>query len=157
VIRRIEWYHGVVLSRLVRGVRFPIRISTHPRCRSAYEVNDSAALYVKYSTSRMGPWLFVFKRAHHAEIAELSRIREAVFLVLVCGAEGIVCLASRDYERALAAGEESDGWIRAVRGHRTKFTVTGSGCLKAQVSDDEFPTKVYAALGPSEVGMASPP
>jgi hypothetical protein len=148
VIREIERYHGVVLSRLVRGARVPIRIVADPKCRSAYQLNGKVVLYVKYSTNRMSPWSFVFKPEHHTEIATLARGYQAVFVLLVCGTEGIACLAAEDYERVLMADEGFSEWVRVARRPRTMFIITGGGGLNTRrIGDNEFPMKVLAALG----------
>jgi len=93
-IKAIELFHGVVLTRLIRGDR-PISLKMFEfnadASSSAYIVNDEVSLYIKHSKSprerqRKGyncAWLFTFSPEHLAELRSLGADK-AVYTAFVC-------------------------------------------------------------------------
>jgi hypothetical protein len=148
MIRKVEYYHGAVLARLVRAEeQRAIAIRLHPGCRSAYVLDERIALYVKYSTNRLSPWTFAFGVDHQAEIARLQDEFREVLVALVCGLDGVACLRGFEYQRVLDDDPRSGEWIRVARSPRQKYAVTGSDQRQVfKVGDNEFPAKVYAAV-----------
>jgi hypothetical protein len=147
MIRDNERYHGVVLSRLVRGAEAMVRVAVHPRLRSAYIVNREAALYVKFSTSRLSPWSFVFSQRHHAELAYLREEFALTLVALVCGGDGIVCLTAAEYLDLVENGSRLGEWVRVSRGPRARYAVSGSSGRPAhRISNSEYPAKLLRAL-----------
>lgn len=154
MIRQVERYHGVALARLVRA-ESAVTVGTraHEDYRSVYTVNGRVALYVKYSTSRLSPWSFAFKAEHQQEIATLLKEFADAFITLVCGADGIACLSGSEYRQLLGDDPGSGEWIRVARSPRQKYAVSGSeGGRVCRIGDNEYPTKVYAALRRANVG-----
>ncbi len=149
MIRRVEQYHGIALARLVRGeLALTVGARSHEDYRVVYTVNDRVALYVKYSTSRLSPWTFGFKIEHQDEIRQLRAEFEDVFVTLVCGLDGIACLAGVEYQRMLDDDAKSGEWIKVSRGPRQKYAVSGSdGRTVFKIGDNEYPAKVHAAIG----------
>jgi hypothetical protein len=148
VIGEVERHHGAALARLVRHPEAPsIEIRAHGEQRSAYVLGERIALYVKYSTSRLTPWRFAFRVEHQQEVAELRAQFEHVFIVLVCGFEGIVCLSAEEYQRVLDDDPRRGEWIKARRGPRQKYSVSGSDDREAfKIADNEYPMKVFDAI-----------
>jgi hypothetical protein len=147
MIRETEQYHGVVLSRLIRGAGGMVRVAAHPELRSAYIVNRRAALYVKFSTSRLSPWSFVFSQRHHTELACLRDEFGLMLVALVCGGDGIVCLTTAEYLDLVENGTRLGEWVRVSRVPRARYAVSGSGGRPAQrISSSEYPTKLLRAL-----------
>lgn len=143
MIRDIERYHGAVLARLIRGGgAYAIQCKIHPRFRSAYVLDRSVAIYVKYSTSRLSPWKFGFKTEHRHEIDSLADEFFEVFVGLACGFDGIACLDADEYFRL-----GSSDSIRVARGPRQKYALSGGNEKNVlRVGNNEFPAKVHAAI-----------
>jgi hypothetical protein len=120
----------------------------HGACRSAYVLEERVGLYVKYSTNRMSPWGFSFHIDHQQEISMLRDEFDHVFVVLVCGFDGIACLTSHEYQRVLDDDPKDGEWIRVARLPRQKYSITGSDDRTVhKIGDNEYPAKVYQALG----------
>jgi len=141
--REFEFYHGVVLSRLVHASQ-PVSVELYPTSsNSSYVVNKKVGLFVKYSKKRLTPWNFSFKKEHQDEILEMKNKLYEVFLVLVCHDDGIVTLSFEETKHVLDEIHEDVEWIRVARKPRAKYTITGSdGKLKYKIGDNEFPKKV---------------
>jgi hypothetical protein len=149
VIKQVEFYHGAVLARLVRGrISQGVTIRAYEAGRSGYILNESIGLYVKYSANRLTPWSFNFSSEHQEEISNLKSECTTLFVALVCGEDGIACLSQLEYRALLDDQFESTGWIKVSRRTREKYLLTGSDAQrKFKVGDNEFPSKVHEALG----------
>ncbi len=147
MIREVEFYHGAALARLCRADGpAGVSISRHEAGRSAYVINGHVGLYIKYSSKRLSPWQFSFSRAHQREIAAMIEECTAVFVVLVCGSDGIACLSEEELHRVLDDDFGAMEWVKAARRSREKYSITGSdGRRVFKVGDNEFPAKVFAA------------
>lgn len=147
MIREVEFYHGAALARLCRkSLDESHSIQHHGASRSAYILDDTVALYVKHSTKRMSPWPFSFAREHQEEIAQLGRDYSAIFVVLVCGSDGIACLSEAELQRVLDDDYRAMEWVKAARRSREKYSITGSDGRKLfKVGDNEYPSKVLEA------------
>ena len=148
MIRQVEYYHGAALARLCRESHSPgISIRIHEDCRSAYILEERVALYLKYSTNRLSPWTFSFQVGHQEEIASLREEYHDVFVVLLCGLDGIACLTGTEYQRVLDDDPNAGEWIKAARQPRQKYSITGSDDRKVcKIGDNEYPAKIYAAI-----------
>ena len=72
-----------------------------------------------------------------------------IFVVLVCGEDGIACLSKAEYSALLDDEFEPVEWIKAQRMAREKYTLSGSDSSKPfKVGDNEYPLKIYSALNP---------
>lgn len=147
MIREFEFYHGVVLSRLVHG-KVPVQIHTYPtESNASYVLNNSVGLYIKHSTKRMTPWRFSFQQKHQNEIQEMKDKFDEVFLVLVCGDDGVVTLSFKELKKILDEQHDEVEWIAVSRRPREKYTVSGSdGKLKYKIGENEFPSKILKKI-----------
>lgn len=147
MLREFEFYHGVVLSRLVHG-KMPVQIHTYPTDSNAsYVLNGTVGLYVKHSTKRMTPWRFSFQKKHQNEIQEMKEKFNEVFLILVCGDDGVVALNFGELKKILDEQHEEVEWVAVSRGPHEKYAVSGSdGKLKHKISENEFPSKVLKEI-----------
>jgi len=147
MLREFEFYHGVVLSRLVHS-NIPVQI--HPfstESNASYILNESIGLYIKHSTKRMTPWRFSFQKKHQNEIQEMEKRLDDVFLILVCGDDGIVTLSYNELKKILDKQHDEVEWISILRRPREKYTVTGSdGKLRYKIGENEFPDKILNVL-----------
>ena len=147
MIRQVEQYHGAALARLLRSGAEPISIGLHPDYHSAYVIEGIVAVYVKYSTSRLTPWAFVFRPEHQDEIDELCNEFKETFVALVCGTDGVACLDSAEYAHVLDDGSSTSEWVRVSRGPRQRYAVTGGdGQRICRIGNSEYPRKVYTAI-----------
>lgn len=151
MIKEFEFFHGLVFARILHGSDRPISIETYPTpSNSSYIVNGNVGLYVKYSSKRMTPWRFSFKKEHQDELAEMHGKLKDVFLVLVCNDDGVVCLSYEEVKQLLDDDHGATEWISAKRNPRQMYEVKGSdGELDFKIGANEFPAKIFArAKGP---------
>jgi hypothetical protein len=115
-----------------------------PGSNSAYILDDSIGIYIKYSSKRMTPWRFTFSPQHSAEIEKLRASTPEIFGVLVCNDEGVVCLSHAELKTVLDDRDENHQWISATRHKREMYSVEGSdGRLRLKVGANDFPRKLF--------------
>lgn len=111
---------------------------------SSYILNDKVGLYIKYSAKRMSPWRFSMQQEHQDEILEMKNNLSEVFLLLVCGEDGIVTLGFNELKVILNDAHSAVEWISASRNPRKEYTIKGSdGKLARKVGKTDFPKKVF--------------
>ncbi len=150
MIKEFEFYHGVVLTKLVQNTKsFGVKIRPYPTDSNAsYIVDNDIGLYVKYSSKRMSPWRFSLQRIHQQEIVKMKNDLRDVFLVLVCGEDGLVTLS---YQELTAIWNDNKNlkWISAARSPRKEYTIKGSdGILNRKVGKSDFPRKIFESETP---------
>ena len=147
MIKDFQLYHGAVFTNLIHG-DIPINIKIYEKgSNAAYVLNDSVGLYIKHTKSRMTPWPFTFKQEHQDEIRQMKDTLNEVFLVLVCGKDGIVALSFKELKNILDKVHEDTEWLRVSRHPGKMYTISGSdGKLKHKVGDNKFPDKILASL-----------
>jgi len=148
MVREFEFYHGAALARLIHG-RKNISIQQYSAATSnaSYVINGQIGLYLKHSTSRLSPWVFTFKKEHQDEIEEMRAALDDVFVVLICGKDGMACLSHEELKLALDDDHGVVEWLRAARRTREKYAISGSdGRLKTKIGENEFPSKVIARI-----------
>lgn len=148
MVREFEFYHGAALARLIHG-RKDISIKQYSATTSnaSYVINNQFGLYLKHSTSRLSPWIFTFKQEHQDEIQEMKTAFNDVFVVLICGRDGMACLSYDELKLALDDDHEAVEWLKAARRTREKYAISGSdGKLKTKIGDNEFPSKITTRL-----------
>jgi len=145
MIRDFEFYHGLVFARILHGTQRPLSLRPFQSAsNAAYVVNDSIGIYIKHSAKRMTPWRFTFRKEHQKEIDFLKASFEKVFLVLVCGDDGVVCLSYTELKRILDNQHGLIEWISATRHKREMYSVKGSnGELDFKIGQSEFPNKMF--------------
>ena len=95
----------------------------------------------------MTPWRFSFQQKHQNEIREMKERFNEVFLVLVCGDDGVVTLGYDELKKILDEQHNEVEWIAVARRPREKYTVTGSdGKLRYKIGENEFPDKILKVL-----------
>ena len=144
MIKEFEFFHGVIFSRILHGVKKNLSIRPYPTPDNAsYVINDNIGLYVKYSTKRLTPWRFSFQKRHQDEILEMKNKFGEVFLLLVCNKDGVVVLSFDELKCILDESHENVEWVSASRRRGEKYTVCGSnGKLKFKVGIKDFPGKI---------------
>lgn len=145
MIKEFEFYHGAALVRLLYGSDREVIIESFPsESNASYIINKSIGLYIKHSAKRMSPWRFSFSQEHRDEISEMKKGLDKVFLLLVCGEDGIVSLSFDEFKMI---ANETNGlveWVSVVRNKNTEYAVEGSdGFLGYKISKKEFPGKLF--------------
>lgn len=146
MIKDFEFYHGVVLSKLIHGTNEQVSIKAYPSASNAsYILNECVGLFVKHSTKRMSPWRFSFQKVHQEEMLEMRNNLKEVFLILVCGDDGVVTLSFDEVKKILDDSHEQVEWISAARNPRKEYTIKGSdGSLGKKVGKSDFPRNVLS-------------
>ena len=136
-------YHRVALARLIADASEEVTIAPLKRTsRCAYAVND-IAIFVKYSTSRLSPWKFGFSDDQRTELEELATEFPAIWIVLVCGGEGILTVPWVDVLADLL--KEKDGGafsLQASRRKHEKFRLSGARETPLRISENDFPARL---------------
>lgn len=145
MIKEFEFYHGLVFARILHSLQRPVSIAPyHSSSNASYVISGGIGLYIKYSTKRMTPWRFSFKREHQEEITEMRAKFGRVFLVLVCNDDGIVCLSYEELKKILDEHHDPVEWVSAKRHPREMYAVKGSnGALEFKIGANEFPHKLF--------------
>lgn len=148
MIREFEFYHGAALARLIHGYEgLGVEQYSAATSNASYVIDNKLGLYLKHSTNRLSPWTFTFKREHQQEIEEMREKLSDVFVVLICGKDGMACLSFNELKLALDTEFGPVEWIKAARRTREKYTISGSdGKLKTKIGENEFPTKIITRL-----------
>ena len=142
-MRNIDFFHGVVLSRIVQN-----RSACFKKYRgnnSAYIINNQIGVYIKYSSKRMSPWSFSFSKVHINEIKDMKNKLEKIFVTLICDDNGICCLDYNEFCTTISIENKYfPKWIKASRLKGEKYSVSGSdGKLKYKIGNSDFPQKIY--------------
>jgi hypothetical protein len=145
MIREFEFFHGLVLARILHGAQRPLTVRAFQSASNAsYVVNDAIGIYIKYSAKRLTPWRFTFKKEHQAEIDLMRSKLTNVFLLLVCNDDGVVCLEYSELRQILDDQIDPIEWISATRHKRQMYAVKGSnGKLDFKIGQNDFPEKIF--------------
>lgn len=112
------------------------------KSRSSYIVSlqdKSVGVYIKYTKKRTTPWQFTFSKEHQDEIVEMNDKLGEVFLILVCGEDGIVLLTFAEFRSALDEMHEAFENITVNRPKRGRYGVSGhNGKLKHKIQNNDF-------------------
>jgi len=151
MIKEFEIYHGVVFSRLFNASSATICVASYPSSSNASYFlkygKRSAGMYIKHCSKRLTPWRFTFLQEHQEEISRMKEEFGEVFLVLVCGQNGIVVLNYCELKSILDYDHDPAEWVSVARGKRQMYTVKGKdGVLDCKVGETDFPRKILDYL-----------
>lgn len=149
MIKEFEFYHGAVLAILLHGSGRSISVEPFPSPSNAsYIMDKSLGLFIKHSTKRMSPWRFSFSKEHQDEILEMKNKLGEVFVLLVCGEDGVVALSFQELKEVLNETHDPVEWISAARNRNKEYTIKGSdGSLEYKISKKDFPRKLFEGRG----------
>ena len=145
MIKDFEFFHRAVFARILHSSQQVVSLSAFPSPSNAsYVVNETFGIYIKYSTKRMTPWRFTFRKEHKEEIDLMKRLFNEVFLILVCNDDGLVCLDYSELMDILENQRDRMEWISASRHKREMYTVKGpNGQLDLKVGQKDFLEKLF--------------
>jgi hypothetical protein len=84
------------------------------------------AVHIKHSSKRLSPWSFSFSIEQLREFVTLRRQAESVWLVLVCGPDGIVTLSLEEFVSITGSRPGGVASVRVDRGRREMYRVNGN-------------------------------
>lgn len=144
MIKEFEFYHGVVFTRLIHQGQ-SISIKPFPtEGNASYVLNEYIGIYIKHSTKRLSPWRFSFQKEHQDEILQMKSQLSDVFLILVCGEDGVVTLNYDELKKILDESHDEVEWISATRNRNQEYRIKGSdGMLSYKVGKSDFPKKIF--------------
>ena len=97
-INQDHLYHGAALTQIAEHEQFTainaVRVNKRPH-RSAFRINDSHCVYLKYATKPTKPhdeYIFTFLEAHLDDLKQLSKKSDKLFVALVCVEDHEICL-----------------------------------------------------------------
>lgn len=151
MIKEFEIYHGIVFARLFNTSPIAIRVASYPSSSNAsYFLTNgdrTVGIYIKHCSKRLSPWRFTFLKEHQDEISKMKAEFDELFVVLVCGKNGIVILNFTELKLILDHNHESAEWICIARGKREMYTVKGKdGALDCKIGEADFPRKILDYL-----------
>jgi hypothetical protein len=89
--------HGAALTHIAEHTQFTaintVRI-TGALSRSAFRINDSIGIYLKYALEPKAPsadYIFTFNKDNKSELTSLSRQYERLFIIMVCYKHRQIC------------------------------------------------------------------
>ena len=97
-INQDHLYHGAALTQIAEHEQFTainaVRVdgSAH---RSAFRINDSACVFLKYATKPRPPYdeyTFTFNASHMDDLEVLRNKGDKIYLALVCVEDSEICL-----------------------------------------------------------------
>lgn len=137
------FFHGSALVRVAQDSKtYGIKLYSG---NNGYLVNDVACIYLKHSSKRLSPWTFTFLPEHIKEVAEIRKQIKDVYIVLICGSDGICCLNFNELSQLVLIGDfDKSKHIRISRSRGEKYGVSGSdGKLNHKIGNSDFPRKIF--------------
>lgn len=136
MIKDSSRYYGAAISSLVdlcaHDLRIGKPISSFP---GVYLVDEKIPIYIKYSTSRRGPWTFNFQRSHQEIEQSLFLQYGECIIMFVCGKDGIAALRHADFRTLLDEEFEDQESVSIRRKHNEMYNIRGkNGPLGKKVS-----------------------
>lgn len=123
-----EQYHGAAIREIIVETNRPLRICAsddHGRV-NAFILEGNIGIYIKHSSKRLPPWQFVYTNDNLLELQRLARLCERVWLLHVCGRDGIVAISTVEFETINATDAETTRFVRVDRDRNTMYRVNGT-------------------------------
>jgi hypothetical protein len=129
-------YYGAVFSRVIDFSDDAISIQKASMdCAGFYIVRKKIPIYIKYSTSRRGPWSFNFHKKHQEFQEALYTKHGECITIFVCGKDGIAALRHNEFRKILDLAFEEQESVTIRRKHNEMYGVRGKdGALERKVS-----------------------
>ena len=103
--------------------------------------------YIKTSRARRSPWRYTFIKEHQAEIEEMKKETDQVFVLLLAGTDGVALLAYEQLKKLLDEQFEDNEWLSVSRKFNQYYRVDGhDGKKKLNVPKNSFPSDIVAYI-----------
>lgn len=100
-----------------------------------YIIRNNIPVYIKYSTSRRGPWTFNFQQRHQEFQENLFNKYEECITIFVCGKDGVAALNHKEFRKILDCTFEEQEAVTIRRKHNEMYSIKGKdGALERKVS-----------------------
>ena len=91
MIRDYNKYYGCVLSFILERIQQPLLFrKIEVDAQGFFLFQNQVPIYIKYSKSRKGPWIFNFQDEHIASLQAVINNYGVAIVAFVCGSDGIV-------------------------------------------------------------------
>ncbi|NTG87694.1 hypothetical protein G6L15_16195 [Agrobacterium rhizogenes] len=129
-------YYGSVLHHIIERSEETIEIQRLlGDMPGFYLLNGKLPIYIKYSTTRVGPWSFNFHISHQERQKEIFDMYGDCITAFVCARDGIVALRYSELKKVLDDEFEAQEAITIRRRHNQMYEVKGrNGVLDRKVS-----------------------
>lgn len=129
-------YYGSVFCQIVDQAVRPMAMQRlGENIPGFYLINDAIPLYIKYSTSRLGPWSFTFQMTHKERQKQLFEQYAECITVFVCGKDGMAALLYSELRKVLDGHFELQEGVSIKRRHNHMYHIKGrNGALDRKVS-----------------------
>jgi hypothetical protein len=129
MIHDFEKYHGVALRQLLveagnKGLF--VRVEDSRGRLNSFVINNQIGLHIKHSSKRMPPWQFTFLDENCEELASLGEHANQIWIALVCGPDGVVCLTYDEFLTVNPDDCQATAFVRVDRDKRAMYRVRGS-------------------------------
>ncbi len=133
-------YYGCVLHQLIEQHDQQVSIQRlKGDILGFYLVNSELPFYIKYSTSRTGPWTFNFQISHQQRQKKFFDMYGECVTVFVCGRDGIAALPYAELQKIIDVNSELQEGISIRRRHNKMYQINGrNGALERKVSRSSF-------------------
>ena len=128
MIGEFELYHGAALRELVvrSGVMLTIGSDDEAGRVNSYCVDGKVGLYLKHSRKRLPPWQFTYLPDHLAELETLEAKYERVWLIQICGLDGLVTISLDEFHEMNPRDSETTSFVRVDRDRNTMYRLNGT-------------------------------
>ena len=127
MIAELDRYQGIVLRQILvshgKGVRLGV-VNLSGRVDTFYL--ERAAFQIKHSSKRLSPWRFSYMPENLEEIIDLQKTYSPVWVILVCGQDGVLALSLDELKSIVGAREDGAAWIRVSRDRNSMYRVGGA-------------------------------
>jgi hypothetical protein len=133
MIGEFELYHGAAIRELIVKATAPVTIVADDEIGrvNSFSVNGRIGLYLKHSHKRLPPWQFTYLPDHLIELDALIARHEEVWLIHICGLDGMVALTLGEFRAMNPEGCETTCFVRIDRDRNTMYRLNGTaGPLK---------------------------
>ena len=139
-IKDYNKFYGCVLSYLIESFSMPLSFQKIDcGTKGFFLVQQSQPLYIKYSTSRRGPWVFNFNREHSSSLLETVEKFGGCAVALVCGSDGIAGMAHQDLHTVIPLDSGQQEAVSVRRKLREMYSVSGpKGNLPSKLGRDSL-------------------
>jgi hypothetical protein len=127
MIPEVAFYQGVALREIILAAGGPtvLRLADVRGRVDCFGVGD-AIILIKYSTKRLSPWQFSVTAEQYAELMGLADSGVPVWLVLVCGTDGVLELNRLEVDGLIGGAKGNTSSIRVSRSRNTQYRLAGS-------------------------------
>lgn len=124
-----ERYHGAALRNLIVGAGKALTIQTDDDSGqvNTFRLNSDVGIYIKHSSKRLPPWQFTYLSDHIEEIARLAEKCRHVWLIHICGQNGIAVISLEEFFVINPIEADTTRLVRVDCDRNTMYKVNGTG------------------------------